>query len=52
MLELVDAPAGRVHLLRWIGRRETATLVSPSGEEARFARDSLDPAWTRAAWIV
>ena len=51
MLELVDAPAGRAHLLRWIGR-ETATLVSPSGEEARFALDSLDPAWPRAAWIV
>jgi hypothetical protein len=51
VLELVDAPAGRPHLLRWIGR-ETATLVSPSGEEARFALDSLDPAWTRAARIV
>jgi general secretion pathway protein A len=51
LLELADAPAGRPHLLRWIGR-ETATLVSPSGEEARFALDSLDPAWTRAAWIV
>ncbi|HEV8227780.1 MAG TPA: peptidoglycan-binding protein, partial [Methylomirabilota bacterium] len=51
LVELADAPAGRPHLLRWIGR-ETATLVSPSGEEARFALDSLDPAWTRAAWIV
>lgn len=51
LLELADAPAGRPHLLRWIGR-ETATLVSPSGEEARFALDTLDPAWTRAAWIV
>jgi general secretion pathway protein A len=51
LLELADAPAGRPHLLRWIGR-ETATLVSPSGEEARFALNTLDPAWTRAAWIV
>ena len=51
LLELADAPAGRPHLLRWIDRG-TATLVSPSGEEARFALDSFDPAWTRAAWIV
>jgi hypothetical protein len=51
LLELADAPAGRPHLLRWIGT-ETATLISPSGEEARFALNTLDPAWTRAAWIV
>jgi general secretion pathway protein A len=51
LLELADAPAGRPHLLRWIGP-ETATLISPSGEEARFALYTLDPAWTRAAWIV
>ena len=51
LLELADAPAGRPHLLRWIGP-ETATLISPSGEEARFALNTLDPTWTRAAWIV
>ena len=51
LLELADAPAGRPHLLRWIGPK-TATLISPSGEEARFALNTLDPAWTRAAWIV
>ena len=51
LVEVADAPAGRPHLLRWIGS-DTATLVSPSGEEARFALNTLDPAWARAAWIV
>jgi len=51
LVELSDAPAGRPYLLRWIGA-ETATLVAPSGEEARFALNALDPAWTRSAWIV
>jgi len=51
LVEVADAPAGRPHLLRWIGF-DTATLVSPSGEEARFALNTLDPAWARAAWIV
>src|SRR6266446_9818425 len=51
LVELVDAPAGRPYLLRSIGA-ETAALISPSGEEARFALNSLDPAWTRSAWIV
>jgi general secretion pathway protein A len=51
LVELADAPAGRAHLLRWIGP-DTATLISPSGEEARFALNTLDPAWARAAWIV
>jgi hypothetical protein len=51
LVELSDAPAGRPYLLRWIGA-ETATLVAPSGEEARFALNTLDPAWTRSAWIV
>jgi len=51
LVELSDAPAGRPFLLRWIGGG-TATLVAPSGEEARFALDTLDPAWTRSAWIV
>ena len=50
LVELADAP-GRTHLLRWIGS-DTATVVAPSGEEARFALNTLDPAWTRAAWIV
>jgi general secretion pathway protein A len=50
LLELADAP-GRSHLLRWIGP-DTATLISPAGEEARFALNALDPARTRAAWIV
>jgi len=51
LVELSDAPAGRPFLLRWIGG-DTATLVAPSGEDARFALDTLDPAWTRSAWIV
>jgi len=51
LVELSDAPAGRPYMLRWIGA-DTATLVAPSGEEARFALNSLDPAWTRSAWIV
>jgi general secretion pathway protein A len=51
LLELSDGPAGRPYLLRWIGA-DTATLVAPSGEEARFALDTLDPAWTRSAWII
>jgi general secretion pathway protein A len=51
LVELSDAAAGRPYLLRWIGG-ETATLIAPSGEEARFALDSLDPAWTRSAWVV
>jgi general secretion pathway protein A len=51
LVELADAPAGRPYLLKLIGT-ETATLISPSGEEARFALNSLDPAWTRSAWIV
>jgi general secretion pathway protein A len=51
LVELSDAPAGRPYLLRWIGA-DTATLVAPSGEEARFALNTLDPAWTRSAWIV
>jgi general secretion pathway protein A len=51
LVELTDAPAGRPYLLRSIGT-ETAALISPSGEEARFALNSLDPAWTRSAWIV
>jgi hypothetical protein len=51
LVELSDASAGRPYLLRWIGG-ETATLIAPSGEEARFALDSLDPAWTRSAWVV
>jgi len=50
LVELADAP-GRAHLLRWIGS-DTATLISPDGEEARFALSTLDPAWTRGAWIV
>ena len=50
LVELADAP-GRAHLLRWIGS-DTATVVAPSGEEARFALNTLDPAWTRGAWIV
>ncbi len=51
LVELADAPAGRQYLLRWIGT-ETATLIAPSGEEARFALNSLGPAWTRSAWVV
>jgi len=51
LVELTDAPAGRIYLLRTISG-ETATLVSPAGEEARFALNSLEPAWTRSAWIV
>jgi hypothetical protein len=51
LVELSDAPAGRPYLVRWIGP-ETATLVAPSGEEARFALYTLDPAWTRSAWVV
>jgi hypothetical protein len=51
LVELSDAAAGRPYLLRWIGG-ETATLIAPSGEEARFTLDSLDPAWTRSAWVV
>ena len=51
LVELTDAPAGRPHLLRWIGP-DTATLISPTGEEARFALNTLNPAWARAAWIV
>ena len=51
LVELSDAPAGRPYLLRWIGS-DTATLIAPSGEEARFALNTLDPAWTRSAWIV
>jgi general secretion pathway protein A len=51
LVEVADAPAGRPHLLRWIGP-DTATLISPSGEEARFALNTLDPAWARAAWVV
>jgi general secretion pathway protein A len=51
LVELSDASAGRPYLLRWIGDG-TATLIAPSGEEARFALDSLDPAWTRSAWVV
>jgi general secretion pathway protein A len=51
LVELSDAPAGRPYLLKSIGA-ETATLISPSGEEARFALNSLDPAWARSAWIV
>jgi general secretion pathway protein A len=51
LVELAEAPAGRPYLLRSIGA-ETAALISPSGEEARFALNSLDPAWTRSAWIV
>jgi len=51
LVELSDAPAGRSYLVRWIGP-ETATLVAPSGEEARFAIYTLDPAWTRSAWVV
>jgi general secretion pathway protein A len=51
LLELSDGPAGRPFLLRWIGA-DTATLVAPSGEEARFALDTLEPARTRSAWIV
>lgn len=51
LVELSDVPAERPYLLRWIGA-ETATLVAPSGEEARFALDTLNPAWTRSAWIV
>lgn len=50
LVELADAP-GRAHLLRWIGS-DTATLIASSGEEARFALNTLDPAWTRAAWVV
>ena len=50
LVELADAP-GRAHLLRWIGS-DTVTLISPTGEEARFALSTLDPAWTRGAWIV
>jgi general secretion pathway protein A len=51
LVDLSDAPAGRPYLLKSIGA-ETATLISPSGEEARFALNSLDPAWARSAWIV
>ena len=50
LVELADAP-GRAHLLRWIGS-DTVTLISPTGEEARFALSTLDQAWTRGAWIV
>jgi hypothetical protein len=51
LVELSAAGAGRPYLLRWIGA-DTATLVAPTGEEARFALNTLDPAWTRSAWIV
>lgn len=51
LVELSDAPAGRPYMLRRIGA-ETATLVAPSGEEALFALNSLEPAWTRSAWII
>jgi general secretion pathway protein A len=51
LVELADSPAGRPYLLRWIGA-DTATLIAPSGEEARFALNTLGPAWTRSAWIV
>jgi len=51
LVELADAPAGRPYLLRSIGA-DTATLIAPSGEEARFALNTLGPAWTRSAWVV
>jgi hypothetical protein len=51
MVELADGQAGQPYLLKSIGP-ETATLLSPSGEEARFALKSLYPTWTRSAWIL
>jgi general secretion pathway protein A len=51
LIGLDERGAGQTYLLRRLDR-ESATLVGAAGDERRVALDRLDPAWTRAAWVV
>jgi hypothetical protein len=51
LVEVSDRGRGRPFLVRRLDG-ETASLVAPSGEEARVSVASLEASWTRTAWIV
>lgn len=51
LVELNDPLGRRLHLLRWI-ERDALVLLAPSGEEVRHTFESVEPLWTRAAWVL
>jgi general secretion pathway protein A len=51
ILEVRDRNGTRGLLLRRMGG-DSATLLTPAGEEIRFSQASLDGAWTRSAWFI
>jgi hypothetical protein len=51
IVEVRDRNGTRGLLLRRMGT-DSATLLTPAGEEIRFSLASLDGAWTRAAWFI
>ena len=51
ILEVRDRNGTRGLLLRRMGP-DSATLLTPTGEEIRLSLASLDGAWTRSAWFI
>jgi general secretion pathway protein A len=51
LIGLEEGGSRQPYLLRRL-ERDTAIVVSGTGEERRLAFDRLEPAWTRAAWVL
>lgn len=51
LIGLEERGARQPYLLRRL-ERDTAIVLSATGEERRVSLDRLEPAWTRAAWVV
>ena len=51
LIGLEERGARQPYLLRRL-ERDTAIVLSAPGEERRVSLDRLEPAWTRAAWVV
>jgi general secretion pathway protein A len=51
LVEINETGGRRPYLLRRMSR-DAITLVAASGAQIQFSRESLEPAWTRSAWII
>ena len=51
LIGLEERGSRQPYLLRRL-EGDTATVLSPTGEARRIGLDRLEPAWTRAAWVV
>lgn len=50
LVEIDETGGRKPYLLRRM-ERDALTLVTTSGAQIRFSRESLDSAWTRTAWV-